>query len=579
MNFRLRYSLLVISSVLIFIVILKLSYNHQYNRHNRYLHSEHSSNNDSSISQQDKLPINYLDKSFQESKLNNKPISIKQLNNIPLDVNPLNVSKHYSIPNDYKYKYLNDDFNYSNVTVDYNNDYNHYHHQLNLNSIYNKQFNKIQYHFRNYNHDHLTSYRQSIIKNAFLHAWNSYKQNAFGFDEIHPLTGKPFNMNPNKFKKSPFNGWGATIIDNLDNLIIMNLFDDYNLVRDHVNRLNFNYVHNPSGELPTFETNIRYLGGLISAYDLSNDKLMLDKAIELGDILLQSFNTHSGIPSSVIKPHKRANDEEYTILAESGSMILEFTKLTMLTGDNKYFNAAQNAQNNLFEIKSTLEGLLPTHIRLDNEINQTPRSGVFTIGALSDSYYEYLIKVYRLVNSQLKDYSNHYINAIEAINQNLVTEIGANIETFADLTITGEVTSLSLSKLDDEIDILPKWEHLGCFSGGMLALGSKLLSRPLDLYLGSRITESCFQIANNTLTGLAPEGVIFDTSKRKLSNVLFRNPPERHRPYRYRSMSSIHLGRPEIIESIFVLYRLTGDEKWRVSVFFCYKFPKTFIYD
>lgn len=47
---------------------------------------------------------------------------------------------------------------------------------------------------------------------------------------------------------------------------------------------------------PFFETTIRYLGGLLSAYALSHDLVLLDRADELGKILLPVFNTTSGYP-------------------------------------------------------------------------------------------------------------------------------------------------------------------------------------------------------------------------------------------------------------------------------------------
>lgn len=48
--------------------------------------------------------------------------------------------------------------------------------------------------------------------------------------------------------------------------------------------------------IPTFETTIRYLGGLLSAYDLSGDDLMLKRAKELGDWIMGSFGTTKGLP-------------------------------------------------------------------------------------------------------------------------------------------------------------------------------------------------------------------------------------------------------------------------------------------
>ena len=47
---------------------------------------------------------------------------------------------------------------------------------------------------------------------------------------------------------------------------------------------------------PFFETVIRYLGGLLSAYALSEDAVLLDKAENLGKLLSPAFGTESGLP-------------------------------------------------------------------------------------------------------------------------------------------------------------------------------------------------------------------------------------------------------------------------------------------
>ena len=45
-----------------------------------------------------------------------------------------------------------------------------------------------------------------------------------------------------------------------------------------------------------FETTIRYLGGLLSAYALSKEPILLTQATELGDLLMPAFNSPSGLP-------------------------------------------------------------------------------------------------------------------------------------------------------------------------------------------------------------------------------------------------------------------------------------------
>ncbi|KAF6772078.1 hypothetical protein AHF37_09518 [Paragonimus kellicotti] len=49
-----------------------------------------------------------------------------------------------------------------------------------------------------------------------------------------------------------------------------------------------------------FEFTIRHLGGLLTAYTFTLDKIFLDKAVELAQRLLPAFNTQTGIPMSLI---------------------------------------------------------------------------------------------------------------------------------------------------------------------------------------------------------------------------------------------------------------------------------------
>src|SRR4051794_8689469 len=49
-----------------------------------------------------------------------------------------------------------------------------------------------------------------------------------------------------------------------------------------------------------FESTIRFIGGLLSAYDLTGTRIFLDKAEELAQRLMPAFNAPNGIPFSTI---------------------------------------------------------------------------------------------------------------------------------------------------------------------------------------------------------------------------------------------------------------------------------------
>lgn len=129
----------------------------------------------------------------------------------------------------------------------------------------------------------------AMIKDEFLHAWNGYKKNAMGRDEVAPVTGKT---------RDPFMGWGATLVDSLDALWIMGLKEEFEEAVEETKKLDFGT--SKRNDIPVFETVIRYLGGLIGAYDVSGGKYpaLLDKALELADILMGAFDTPNRIPAT-----------------------------------------------------------------------------------------------------------------------------------------------------------------------------------------------------------------------------------------------------------------------------------------
>lgn len=130
--------------------------------------------------------------------------------------------------------------------------------------------------------------RQKAVKAQFAHAWNGYSTHAWMRDEVAPLSGG---------YRTVFGGWAATLIDSLDTLWIMGFKAEFRQAVMAVSKIDFS---KPEGHeaLNLFETTIRYLGGLLSAYDLSQQSVLLKKAIELGEMLYIAFDTPNRMPIS-----------------------------------------------------------------------------------------------------------------------------------------------------------------------------------------------------------------------------------------------------------------------------------------
>lgn len=88
-----------------------------------------------------------------------------------------------------------------------------------------------------------------------------------------------------------------------------------------------------------FELTIRYLGGLLSAYALTEDRVFLEKAEDIGSRLVKAFNTPSGIPNALVNLRNGQGEKfgwvhcNCAILSEMGTLRLEFDYLSVATGD------------------------------------------------------------------------------------------------------------------------------------------------------------------------------------------------------------------------------------------------------
>lgn len=130
--------------------------------------------------------------------------------------------------------------------------------------------------------------RLKDVRDTFLHAWRGYKKEAWGMDELRPITGG---------HKTPFCGWAATLVDSLDTLWIMELYDEFELALAELPKVDF--TNKEDCQINLFETTIRHLGGLLSAFDLSGGKygILLEKAIELAEVLFTAFDTPNRMPT------------------------------------------------------------------------------------------------------------------------------------------------------------------------------------------------------------------------------------------------------------------------------------------
>ncbi|KAK5467956.1 hypothetical protein LTS15_000929 [Exophiala xenobiotica] len=236
-----------------------------------------------------------------------------------------------------------------------------------------------------------------------------------------------------------------------------------------------------------FETNIRHLGGLLAAYDLSREPALLAKAVELGDMLYVGFDTPSRIPPFWLN-FEQANQgtlvaETHQISASVGAFSLEFTRLSQITGNAKYYSAIAHLTSVfvLHQNLTALPGKWPTFI---DARNAKIEENSFTLGALADALYEYLPKMYYLLGGQEPIYEEMYMDAMEAIKQHLLFR--------PMLTDNGDILfSGSAAVNRGVVELNSERQHLACFAGGLVTVGGKLFSHPEHFDVGAKLTHGC----------------------------------------------------------------------------------------
>ncbi|KAF2819458.1 seven-hairpin glycosidase [Ophiobolus disseminans] len=414
--------------------------------------------------------------------------------------------------------------------------------------------------------------RQSAVKEAFLHTWNGYKKQAWLQDEVTPVTGG---------YKNGFGQRGATLVDTLDTLIIMGLDDEFEQAVRATKRIDF--TTSAVYRMNVFETTIRFLGGLLSAYDLSHGKhrSLLVQATKLGDMLYAAFDTSNRMPISrwdwenaALNGYQQADMQ--SLGAELGSLTLEFTRLSQLTGNDKYFDAVQRITDLLYanQNQTAIPGLFPV---LVSPLREEFDGETFTFGGMSDSLYEYFPKQYLLLGGLSDQYRRLYEGAIEPAKKHLFFRPMIPNQ---DILISGTVrTTRSLNT----IILDPEGQHLTCFAGGMVALGAKIFNRTEDLDIARKLVDGCIWAYDSMPTGVMPEtfktipchsemDCAWSTDRwHKLVEKAFsRDFPDGTDVREIVSAKGLQPGitsindprfllRPEAIESVFVLYRITGD--------------------
>jgi mannosyl-oligosaccharide alpha-1,2-mannosidase len=440
------------------------------------------------------------------------------------------------------------------------------------------QLPKIQFDFKSKVEDaaakNIRETRRDEVRKQFLKCWRNYRTYAWMHDEIRPISGEVRNH---------FGGWAATLIDALDTLWIMGFEEEFNSAIEDIESIDFGYT--ALEHINVFETNIRHLGGLLAAFELSKDERLLAKAVEVGEMLYHAFDTPNHMPitrwkSRLAGEGKPQVADEQVLLAEIGSMTMEFTRLSQLTGDAKYYDAVTRITRLLEEQqeKTKLPGMWPLVVNAKH--TDFTGDNTFTLNSMADSMYEYLPKMYALLGGQDFIYRKMYEKSMEAASKYALFRPSTPGD--SDLLASGAVRVEGSSILLD-----PALQHLSCYTGGMFALGGKIFGNNEHTKMARKLTDTCVWAYKTTKSGIMPEvshllqcqnttechwdeklwhdavaaRADSNTEKDPLQNIANLRLPAGFTAIDDRR----YILRPEAIESVFVMYRTTGEQSWQAA--------------
>ncbi|KAF9354260.1 hypothetical protein BGX26_007920 [Mortierella sp. AD094] len=407
--------------------------------------------------------------------------------------------------------------------------------------------------------------RLTVIKDMIQRAWTGYVKYAAPHDELKPVTA-------NKIDSS--HGWGATLIDSMDTLLLAGMTEEYQIAKrmfldrikqhpwDQRDRIETEDTEASSDEtekedladgkssIHFYESVVQYLGGMLSVVELEKDgdSEILEAAVSLGDRLVQAFVGSKHLPASRIFKNGTVASSEALInkvsLAEVGTFQIEFRKLSQLSGDDTFAKIAQDSFDYVSTLETKIPGLYPAYF--DPETSSSTQDYVASFGSLSDGFYGYLLKTYILTRDV--KFKELYISTIEAMHSHLISRPHKKSDPHLVLGIYDTATA----------SLVPKMDHLSCFAPGLLALGARMLGRAKDMAAARGLMETCYLSYKNSMTGLGADEFGFLGAEFSKGSVF-----EMPQPSGFYVIDPEYGLRPETLESLFILYRITGDARYQ----------------
>lgn len=417
------------------------------------------------------------------------------------------------------------------------------------------------------------------VKEAMQHVFKSYRTNAWGYDGVDPLDGKPSNN---------LNGWAAFIVESSPTLALMGMWEEFSLCIGRLldsEKLDFDH----SNQLvEPFNATTRYLGAMVSLLELGEADLipesalsvkqrvsLVERAVELGKRIQVAYQSTTGIPfprvdfkslegkpnpKSIPVDQSKAHEKEYAIEpSQVGGVFVENAALTRITGDSSYLMHSVKAWSSLVWDKyiETMPGLISGPI------------DVFTAQAEGSQrhwdsghveYYDTLIKaaIWAPGDRLTVEYKRRWLEGAAAVRHNLSSRsVPANHHLRQ---------HLHLGKWEGPW-FLNEMSQAACSAPSTLILGGTYTNRTDYIILGKAVLEACHHVYASSPSRLGPESWSWTPMPGVYANGSFS--PESKRARReverlaYWTVDPRFTLRPAYFASLFYAWRITGEQRYR----------------
>ncbi|KAJ7818267.1 seven-hairpin glycosidase [Mycena leptocephala] len=379
---------------------------------------------------------------------------------------------------------------------------------------------------------------RDAAEKIFLTSYTAYKKFAFGHDELLPIS---------KSFQDDLGGWGATIVDAMSTMLVMGQTDLFNEAVNFSSHIDFSVA--PAGGAGRRHRqclrNHHPLRGWTAVRVRAQRRTpsySAHQAKKVADKLAFAWVGNNDLPFGHIDFSDNTPEIAVTNIAEAGTLSLEWFTLSKFTGNATYSDLAAKSVEHIANLASFARVIDPVSGQFDD--------AYVGWGGGSDSYFEYLLKYARLTNTN----NNIFIDTWK-------TAIDSSIKTLLKTSTVGN--HFYLADFDDQGLIRHLGSHLACFYAGNWLLGGKLLKNQTIINIALELNDGCWNTYAGTATDIGPEEFAFISSDGNFTGdtitadqIVFYNKQG------FYITASDYIQRPEVLESNFISWRLTGDTKY-----------------